>query len=568
MRRHTLVLISAFALAACASEGDPDNQNPDPSNPDGGCVGSACSALPDAGVPGTPDADIPPDPTQFSFPDVHGVPNLDDDDGATMDWLQGRFPADDDYSFLTIPGVALAELGPGATVELSLTGNTQFVSVYIGSAVVVGAGGPGGTHTFDAASQDVELAIEWGDYAASATLTLTARVGGTEIASDEVELRAAPLVMNHHIQPAEHVWAMHVNDPSYNNTAFINAYQSALGSDFTAINGPSYGFDVWVQDEFEFATLIGEAGQRLDVVIDSIRNRGLDDFAEDALVGPDTITDTWGVPQQVTSYDSFGNLEASPPVTVGGVEFPFGKIYYGRVGTQGIHPQMAIFLQSQDVQAPFELPTNWLCVGHVDEYSSVVPDPSSAKGFKLLISDVPSAYALLNTLSTSASLPQYAQDHGYSTVGAILADNSLRALNEDLQADYLDPILATFKAELGLTEADIIRVPSLFEHVSGCGGGVAALVPGMVNLIVANTNGQDTHLFTADPFFRSTASQAADPFIADFAARMPAGLTLHFIDNWDVYHMGLGEVHCGTNVQRTPVGQWWTDAQHLMGGTP
>ena len=32
-------------------------------------------------------------------------------------------------------------------------------------------------------------------------------------------------------------------------------------------------------------------------------------------------------------------------------------------------------------------------------------------------------------------------------------------------------------------------------------------------------------------------------------ACMPSELELHFVDNWDVYHMGLGEVHCGTNVQ-------------------
>jgi hypothetical protein len=30
------------------------------------------------------------------------------------------------------------------------------------------------------------------------------------------------------------------------------------------------------------------------------------------------------------------------------------------------------------------------------------------------------------------------------------------------------------------------------------------------------------------------------------------GLTVHFIDDWDYYHRMDGEVHCGTNVLRTP----------------
>jgi len=40
------------------------------------------------------------------------------------------------------------------------------------------------------------------------------------------------------------------------------------------------------------------------------------------------------------------------------------------------------------------------------------------------------------------------------------------------------------------------------------------------------------------------------------------GNTVHFIDNWNTYHIQLGEVHCGTNVRRTPHAmsspeRWW-----------
>ena len=64
------------------------------------------------------------------------------------------------------------------------------------------------------------------------------------------------------------------------------------------------------------------------MVIDSIRDRGLDPLPEAELEGNGVGVQTWGE-GWATSQDPFGNLEASPPVTVDGVEYPFGRIYYG-----------------------------------------------------------------------------------------------------------------------------------------------------------------------------------------------------------------------------------------------
>ena len=493
------------------------------------------------------------DVPRWEFEHVSGVPNLDDDDGATMDWTQQPFAADDDYATLVLPAKQLDMVPKGGSVQLAFDGDTSKLRVYRDGVHVLGGTAGNGPLVVMPAGADVSFAVTFGDYAASAMMTIRALDGAGAIEHETmIGVRASPLIMNHHLQPAEHVWAVRVNG----NAAFIDAFAAALGAKFTAVSGATYAGDVWIQDEIEFATLTGSNGQRVDVVIDSIRNRGLDPFAE-SLVGPDVISSTWGVSSQRTTYDSFGNLEASPPVEVGGVKYPFGRIYYGRTGNVGLHAQLGAFLASQKIQAPFELPTSWLCVGHVDEFSSFVPDPSSPKGFKLVIADVPAAWAALNALPPTTSIGRYGNDHGYATVGAMLQDAQLVALNNDLQADYLDPILAKFKAELGLTDADIIKVPSLFETVSGCNGRVAALIPGMVNLVVAKVD-QTTHLFTADPFFRASgATQSADPIIAAFSQRMPAGIELHFVDDWNVYHLGLGEVHCASNVKRTPSGSWW-----------
>lgn len=544
-------------VAACGGDDGGGSNNPDGGAPDA-CTDPSCTPTPDAAVP------------TWAFRDINGVPNLDDDNAdGTADWVQPLFATDDDASTLVLPAMDLGLLPAGGDVQLTLTGDVTGVKVYQGGLHVVGAGkGPGPVTFTPTAGADTELQIEFGTYGATAELTLDAReAGGTVAYTTAVTLQAAPLIMNHHLQPAEHVWAVAVQG----NEDFIAGYQAALGAKFTSVSGSLVQGDVWIQDEFEFATLAGDQNQRIDVVIDSIRDRGLDAYADDLVrASTDGYQQTWGNPQAATSYDSFGNLEATPPFTVNGVEYPFGKIYYGRVGNQGMSTTLGTFLAAQEVQAPFTLPTSWLCVGHVDEFSSFVPDPSSPKGFKLVISDTGSAWTLLESLSPTQTLPYYGADHGYATVGALLADANLRALNDDLQADYLEPIITKFKTELGLTDADIIRSPSLFEGV-GCGTSnglprVAALIPGMVNLIVANVDSTTTHLFTADPFFRSTTNQAADPIIAAFTAAMPAGMQLHYLDNWDTYHMGLGEVHCGTNVRRTPMTTWWTTAQHLLGG--
>ncbi len=47
---------------------------------------------------------------------------------------------------------------------------------------------------------------------------------------------------------------------------------------------------------------------------------------------------------------------------------------------------------------------------------------------------------------------------------------------------------------------------------------------------------------------------------------LPSGLEYHFVDDWDVYHMGLGEVHCGTNAVRSLDAGWWETALDAVEG--
>ena len=65
------------------------------------------------------------------------------------------------------------------------------------------------------------------------------------------------------------------------------------------------------------------------------------------------------------------------------------------------------------------------------------------------------------------------------------------------------------------TEADIIRIPAIFEEVRGCGDATAALIPGTANLQLYTHPDGTTDLFIPDPFFRASADDlASDPVIS------------------------------------------------------
>jgi hypothetical protein len=501
----------------------------------------------------------------WEFDDVTGVINSDDDDqSGKRDWLEPPADADDDLLEWTMSADAFTGFAEGDSVELVLAGEfLDRVRFWHNGAPALGhdVNGVHESYAFTPGGGEELFVVEFDDYGKLYSLTLNhLDADGAVVETAEVAVRSAPLIMNHHLQPAEHFWAVDVNS----NAAFIDAYQTHLGSDFTSVAGSTVGFDVWIQDEIEFATATAPDVARANVIIDSIRDRGLDNFP-DQIIQPNIFKQTWGEKGTQTTFDSFGNLEATPPITVNGVEYPFGRIYFGKTSQWGINDILADFLESQTVQDPIQIDTTWLCVGHVDEFSSFVPDTSSAKGFKALLADVDAAYALLESLDPSMQLPQYADDHGYATIGELVNDANLRALNEELRDDHLLPIREQFKTEFNLDDSDIISIPTLFEEVNGCGGAVVALMPGMVNLIVANLEGETPKLFIPDPFLRTNLDdQSSDPLLNAFADAMPESVEPIFVDDWYTYHMALGEVHCGTNVLRTPIANWWEVATHLL----
>ena len=502
-----------------------------------------------------------------------GVPNVDDDDGnGNVDWGQGLFPQDNEPAQLVLPPELVAAVSPSDTIELTLSGETDSVIFWRNGDIALGyAGGNGILSSLTLGGAEAATASFLVDFK-----TFHREVGlhirhldasAHELATYDVDLWGSPLVLNHQLQPTEQVWVVQ----GWNNQSMIQVLQQLLGARLTTISNSDSGGDIWVQDQLEWATATAP-GKRMDVAMNSIRNRPLRDWVQ-TLKAPDLQPMTWGQPGTDLTEDKFGNLETTPPLTVGGVAYPFGRIYYGDDGA-GTGPTAVLknFLAEQQLQAPIAVDTSWLCIGHVDEFLAFIPDPSSPKGFKLLCADVNAAYAILDALDPATALPRYASDYGYATVGQLVGDSTLRAYNQDVQIDYVDPIRSALMATLELGESDLLRVPSVWERMSSCpySSGhmeALALTPGMVNLAVVNVDGDPLRLIIADPFLRpSGAAQASDPFVQAFTASLPAGTEPHFVDDWNDYHLSWGEVHCGTNVQRTPTAQWWTDGMHLLGG--
>uniref|UniRef100_A0A8V5GBW8 Protein-arginine deiminase n=1 Tax=Melopsittacus undulatus TaxID=13146 RepID=A0A8V5GBW8_MELUD len=303
-----------------------------------------------------------------------------------------------------------------------------------------------------------------------------------------------------------------------------------------------------VPDEVEFG-YVQAPHKTFPVVFDSPRDRGLKDFPVKSILGPDFGYVARQAPEGSSSLDSFGNLEVSPPLTVQGKEYPLGRILIGssfpRFGGRRMAKAVKDFLIAQKVQAPVELFSDWLAVGHVDEFLSFVPAPDR-KGFRLLLASPSACYQLLKE-KQEEGFGEAAMFHGRGRwktglsglIFPFFLQNSCINWNRDI-----------LKRSLGLSEPDIIDIPQLFRGDTA--HGAEAFFPDMVNMLVLGR-----HLGIPKPFGPQVGGQCCLEERVR-ALLEPLGLTCTFIDDYFSYHVLSGDVHCGTNVRRKPFAfKWW-----------
>ncbi|XP_051986051.1 protein-arginine deiminase type-2 isoform X2 [Xyrauchen texanus] len=385
---------------------------------------------------------------------------------------------------------------------------------------------------------------------------------GKPIFTDKVMFHVSPWIMTPNTLKPKEVYVCSTND----NDAFLKSIKNLVyscGYKLNVCHEYMNRGDRWMQDEIEFG-YIDSPHHSFPVVLDSPRDRGLQDFPYDVLLGPDFgYVTRFANYEEVSSLDSFGNLEVSPPVTVNGKSYPLGRIIIGvafPTTTHGRNMTQVVqdFLWAQKVQEPIALYSDWLTVGHVDEFMTFVPAPDRKK-FRLLLASPDAGYKVFKKIQKKGfgKAEMFPGLEEAITVDDILSDEQLQAENNYVQ-NCIDWNRDVLKKELGLDDEDIIDLPILFkllkheEEEEEDVPRAAAYYPDMVNMIVLGNQ-----LGIPKPFGPQVNGKCA--LETEMQSLLePLGLKCTFIDDFAPYHKMLGEVHCGSNILREPsTFRWW-----------
>lgn len=429
----------------------------------------------------------------------------------------------------------------------------------------------------DVRDGDVELLLEGVggrslQWDGRVTLTLSVADGGELLEEDVVELRVAPTIFPDNTRPAERLYVMRISDPRLGeNLAFFDALEDNVPAEVPlyAVDQYDYYADRWLQDNMQtgYQRVPAEDGPRTQLTYleaQRITGGGLEELVPYELLGGDLGYAYTGGDD--TSLNYGGNLEVTPPHEVNGEVHRFGRIFVGG-GDEGsilgsphsdhMNADQLGYLEAQEVQGPvFELSSEWLAVGHIDEVLLFVPDlHREERPWRVVVASPSLARAeLLRVEGLGAGdAAVFAGRETETTVAEILGDADLLAYNDAVQA-RIDGIRDRLSEEMGLSDDDFIEVPVLFEplYYDGMDFGVA-YNPGMQNLVVVGD-----HLFIPDPegpehLGKDAWQQAATENLA------PTGVSVTYVDVFDSYHLLMGEAHCGTNVRHAPYAEeWWT----------
>lgn len=393
---------------------------------------------------------------------------------------------------------------------------------------------------------------------------------------DRIEMRVAPWVLLGSLGKHDLVWSSKASGAFVKgNTTAAEAAGVAYTPYATGYGTPGGWGDIWAEDFVQtgWTGFPGPDGTTRGIRIANARPWGRTNSLDEAPIkwilgnpdkgrvpgwlGPDKGGAEFYDLELVGSgdtQDSHGNHDVVPPHP----GHPLGRIIHGN----HVFKSTTEFYANQVVQGPpIVIDTTWLAVEHVDEFFHWVPS-NNELGWKLLVASPALMTQMLEDLS--------AQGHGSAvlhagkggtfemTVDEALANVELNQWSQTAQVKIQGHI-DVMKAETGITDADIIEMPTWFEDLAS--NEKVAWNPGTVNMRMLGD--------VADipkPFGPKIGG--VDPFEADLKERLgtPAsglgsdgqGLDVYFTDDW-YYHEALGEVHCGTNesAAASPNASWW-----------
>jgi hypothetical protein len=358
---------------------------------------------------------------------------------------------------------------------------------------------------------EIELGIEANQFAdANWDGFVTIRVelsgsGQSSIVSQEVKMRVAPWIM---LPQSAKTEQLYISSTTSRLNADLDRVFESVGLPRGAASNPGQQ-DIWFQDTMEIGYTQLPGAQPMHVVMEAQRPNASDDVAL-TLLAPDFGFISIGEPRQPADeedhwMDWMGNLEVTHPLS----GHPLGRIYYGKSDRTAFHPKILEFLEAQQVQKPFAVYTNWLLIQHVDEILNFLADENGKA--KMIIVSPEAANAILGS--------------GYDSA------------NRQIQT-YIDQEIAHAKAELGLTDADIIELPVFFE---GAGTDFGPVWSNPVNSVLAGNT------------FMIGETNTPATVKSDIEQKLEAiGIQVAWVDDGE-YHPGGGNVHCGTNTKKTPV---------------
>lgn len=425
--------------------------------------------------------------------------------------------------------------------------------------------------------------LVWDGYA-SVVFSVTWSGGPAEPLSDTVRLRVSPVMTFHHGSPARTLYVANLLGTAEQREQ-SSRFQAELEVARASAQVPSvyrydtYVSDRWMQDYFEPAYMAMPApggGQhvirvnyRAPFIWSSTRTESpLRDAGRIAfqLRGPDSaavqqydlgLLSSGGGSWQ--TLNSTGNTETIPPYEKDGVRYPLGRLLLGSTETARMDPTYTRMLEAQGMQPPVYVDTSWLYVGHVDETLSFLP-VDSPRGWVALVADPVLARRMLEDAQARGhgdaklfSGQLWGKDKQFApaevSVSEVLANADVLGASAEA-APHLDAQLAVLRAETGLTDAEVIRVPFLFQWDHGR---LAAYQPGTVNLLSLSR----TVVAAPDP--HGPVIDGRDLFKSQLeGALAPYGVSVHWLDDWMLYHRYNGNVHCATNVAReVPQVKWW-----------
>lgn len=379
---------------------------------------------------------------------------------------------------------------------------------------------------------------------------------------ETVNCRVAPVLLTSALDPVETVFVVQ----SELTGAFVAALTRLLPKcdnkpRLQVMDGSAVPHDVWMQDTTEIGVCAvpdGRGVKQIPVPLTGLRglHDGIKTAPLDATVRRFFAADPKYVPIQAAAprphtrwIDWFGNMEVSPPVP----GFPHGRVLTGHQKELRFHPDFMAFLEAQGLQVPpLFIDVSWLTIGHVDEIINFVP-ARDGKGYRALLPSPALAKSLLQTAAKNGhgNAPVFAGTKEATTVDRLLAVTD-SAETRDIEKSLAET-RRQLRAELSLTDADIVTLPVLFEDG-------LPVIPNAVNSLVV---GRD--IIAPAPLGPKIGAKIGNKTggtdIFEGAIRdalVPLGCRVHFVDIWEPYHTRSGEIHCGTNaVRRLRDGRWW-----------